>query len=183
MIERIKAHERGRRLACTLWFQNRSIKQDTFLFVTKVKFNDYDPYSYTRNVQEVIRVRINPNEHRWRQSDENSQNGDFHDQKAHQPISNRADRLVGIIIRAKMYQWKTPMKKIFSLLPQYSFIRYFSSTSKWNRWRRHRTRSGPSVGSSFQDEGKCSTSYHTDLKESKTRIAREHYLRSFTKIN
>ena len=102
MIERIKAHERGRRLACSLWFQNRSIKQDTFLFVPK--FNDYDPYSYTRNVQEVIRVRINPNEHRWRQSDENSQNGDSHNQKAHQTISNRADRLVGIIIRAEMYQ-------------------------------------------------------------------------------
>ena len=104
MIERIKAHERGRRLACTLWFQNRSITQDTFLFVTKVKFNDYDPYTYTRNVQEVIRVRINPNEHRWRQSDENSQNGDSHNQKAHQTISNRADRLVGIIMRAEMYQ-------------------------------------------------------------------------------
>lgn len=51
-----------------------------------------------------------------------------------------------------------------SLFPQYSFMRYFSSTSKWYRWRRHLTRSGPSVGSSLQEDGKCSSSYQTDLK-------------------
>ena len=56
---------------------------------------------------------------------------------------------------------RTIMNSLFS---RYSSMTYFLSTSRWNRWRRHLTRSGPSVGSSLQDDGKRSVSYHTDLR-------------------
>ena len=66
----------------------------------------------------------------------------------------------------KRLRWylRTIMNSLFS---RYSSMTYFLSTSRWNRWRRHLTRSGPSVGSSLQDDGKRWVSYHTDLRTRK----------------